>query len=46
MFDSPQTRASLIIRLADGRDARSWGQFVEIYAPLVFQFARPGGLQS
>jgi hypothetical protein len=46
MLDSPQTRASLIIRLADGRDARSWGQFVEIYAPLVFQFARRRGLQE
>ena len=46
MTDSPPTRGSLILRLADGRDARSWAQFVDIYAPLVFQFARRRGLQD
>lgn len=46
MTDPPQTRASLIARLAGGCDARSWAQFVEIYAPLVFQFARRRGLQD
>jgi len=44
--DSPPTRGSLILRLADGLDARAWGQFVDIYAPLVFQFARRRGLQD
>jgi RNA polymerase sigma-70 factor (ECF subfamily) len=46
MSGAPQTRASLIFRLADGRDEHSWGQFVEIYTPLVFQFARRRGLQD
>jgi RNA polymerase sigma-70 factor (ECF subfamily) len=36
----------LILRLADGCDGRSWAQFVDIYAPLVFQFARRRGLQD
>jgi len=44
--DSPPTRGSLILRLADGLDARAWGQFVDIYTPLVFQFARRRGLQD
>lgn len=46
MSPPPSTRASLILRLADGRDAESWGQFVEIYAPLVFQLACRRGLQQ
>src|SRR5262245_32320345 len=46
MTEQHQTRGSLIVRLADGRDARDWEQFVEIYAPLVFHFARRRGLQE
>jgi len=46
MTEQQQTRASLIVRLADGRDERAWSQFVEIYAPLVFHFARRRGLQE
>ena len=46
MTEQYQTRGSLIVRLADGRDARDWEEFVEIYAPLVFHFARRRGLQE
>lgn len=46
MIEQHQTRGSLIVRLADGRDARDWEEFVEIYAPLVFRFARRRGLQE
>ena len=46
MSDSPHTRGSLILRLAAGGDSRAWDRFVEIYAPLVFQFARRRGLQD
>jgi RNA polymerase sigma factor (sigma-70 family) len=46
MSDTPHTRGSLILRLAGGRDSRAWDQFVEIYAPLVFQLACRRGLQD
>src|SRR5918912_3073590 len=46
MTDSPTTQASLLVRLADARDADAWGQFVELYAPPVYAFARRHGLQD
>ena len=46
MADSPTTRPSLLVRLRDPRDALAWSQFVEIYAPLVYGFARKHGLQD
>jgi RNA polymerase sigma-70 factor (ECF subfamily) len=46
MSDSPATRLSLLVRLRDARDDRAWAQFVELYAPLVFGFARKHGLQE
>ncbi len=46
MIDSPATRASLLVRIRDPRDALAWSQFVEIYAPLVYGFARKHGLQD
>lgn len=41
----PETRASLILRLADAADAQAWDDFVQIYAPLVYRLARRHGLQ-
>ncbi|HLJ92651.1 MAG TPA: sigma-70 family RNA polymerase sigma factor [Gemmataceae bacterium] len=46
MDESPLTRPSLLVRLRDARDERAWSQFVEIYAPLVYGFARKHGLQD
>jgi RNA polymerase sigma-70 factor (ECF subfamily) len=46
MSDAPATRLSLLVRLRDARDDGAWSQFVEIYAPLVFGFARKHGLQE
>jgi RNA polymerase sigma-70 factor (ECF subfamily) len=46
MSDAPATRLSLLVRLCDARDDGAWSQFVEIYAPLVFSFARKHGLQD
>jgi RNA polymerase sigma factor (sigma-70 family) len=46
MADSPITRPSLLVRLRDVRDERAWSQFVDIYAPLVYGFARKHGLQD
>ena len=46
MSDSPATRLSLLVRLCDARDDGAWSQFVELYAPLVYGFARKHGLQD
>ena len=46
MSESPITRPSLLVRLRDAQDELAWSQFVEIYAPLVYGFARKHGLQD
>src|SRR5262249_33591550 len=40
------TRVSLLVRLRDAHDARAWGEFVDLYAPLVYRLARRHGLQD
>jgi RNA polymerase sigma factor (sigma-70 family) len=46
MSTSPQTRPSLLIRIRDAQDAIAWGEFIEIYAPLIHAYARTRGLQD
>lgn len=46
MSETPATRLSLLVRLRDARDDGAWAQFVELYAPLVYGFARKHGLQD
>ncbi len=46
MREAPRTRPSLLVRLRDGRDQQAWSQFVDLYAPLVYRFARRRGLQD
>ncbi len=46
MGDSPATRASLLVRLRDPRDGQAWGEFVDLYAPLVYRFGCKQGLQD
>jgi len=46
MADFPPTRASLLLRLRDPRDEAAWTQFVDLYAPLVYGYARKQGLQD
>jgi RNA polymerase sigma factor (sigma-70 family) len=46
MLDAPLTRASLLVRIRDGRDQDAWQQFVDLYAPVVYGFARKRGLQD
>jgi RNA polymerase sigma-70 factor (ECF subfamily) len=46
MVDIPPTRASLLVRLRDPRDESAWSQFVDIYAPVVYGYARKQGLQD
>jgi RNA polymerase sigma-70 factor (ECF subfamily) len=46
MNNSPDTRASLLVRLRRHDDAEAWNEFVEIYQPLVFRMAERCGLQD
>jgi RNA polymerase sigma factor (sigma-70 family) len=46
MPESPVTRASLLVRLRDGGDADAWEEFVHLYAPVIYGFARKRGLQD
>src|SRR3984957_4560319 len=46
MQESPATRASLLVRLRDGGDAEAWREFVHLYAPVIYGFARKRGLQD
>lgn len=46
MADTPETRASLLVRIRDPRDERAWAEFAAIYAPLVRRLARARGLQE
>jgi RNA polymerase sigma-70 factor (ECF subfamily) len=46
MAEIPPTRASLLVRLRDPRDAAAWGEFVDLYAPLIYHYARKQGLQD
>src|SRR5262245_17217447 len=40
MPDWPTTRVTLLDRLRDPRDQDAWTEFVALYGPLVFHFAR------
>jgi RNA polymerase sigma-70 factor (ECF subfamily) len=46
MADIPPTRASLLLRLRDPRDAAAWAEFVGLYGPLVYGYLRKQGLQD
>jgi RNA polymerase sigma factor (sigma-70 family) len=46
MAEFPPTRASLLVRLRDPRDGEAWRQFVDLYTPLVYWYARQQGLQD
>jgi RNA polymerase sigma-70 factor (ECF subfamily) len=42
----PTTRASLLLRLRDPGDNEAWRQFVQLYAPVVYAYARQRQLQD
>lgn len=44
--DSPVTRASLLVRLRDHGDHSAWNEFVDVYGPMIYGFARKRGLQD
>ncbi len=46
MPETPLTQPSLLVRLRDARDERAWSQFVDLYATLLYDYARRHGLQD
>jgi RNA polymerase sigma-70 factor (ECF subfamily) len=42
----PTTRRSLVLRLRNSDDEAAWGEFIELYEPLVYRLARNKGLQD
>jgi RNA polymerase sigma-70 factor (ECF subfamily) len=46
MAELPITRASLLVRIRDNQDQEAWRHFVQIYAPVVYGYARERGLQD
>jgi RNA polymerase sigma factor (sigma-70 family) len=46
MNSTPETRASLLIRVRDPADQSAWHEFVEIYRPVILRMARAKGLQE
>jgi RNA polymerase sigma factor (sigma-70 family) len=46
MAELPSTRPSLLVRIRDLQDQEAWREFVEIYGPVVYGFARKRGLQE
>jgi RNA polymerase sigma-70 factor (ECF subfamily) len=46
MGDPVSTRPSLLLRVRDPGDRDAWSQFVELYGPLIYQFARRRRLQD
>ena len=46
MQPSPETRASLLVRIRDGGDREAWQRFVDLYGPLIYGLGRKHGLQD
>src|SRR5438552_1670625 len=46
MDQLPITRVSLLVRLRDDGDPQAWTDFIGVYAPVVYGFARKRGLQD
>lgn len=46
MYNAPETRLSLLLRLGDLADEQAWCEFLDIYQPLVLQMAQRQGLQE
>jgi len=44
--DSPLTRVSLLVRLRDTSNQDAWQEFMSLYGPMVYGFARQRGLQD
>lgn len=46
MPEPPATRLTLLARIKDGQDVEAWREFVAIYGPVIYRFARHRGLQD
>jgi RNA polymerase sigma-70 factor (ECF subfamily) len=46
MAELPITRPSLLVRIRDLQDHQAWSEFVDLYGPVVYAFARRRGLQE
>jgi RNA polymerase sigma-70 factor (ECF subfamily) len=46
MNQSPETRPSLLLRIRNASDRIAWGDFVEIYAPLIHSYVLTRGVQD
>jgi RNA polymerase sigma-70 factor (ECF subfamily) len=46
MLQAPPTSPTLLFRLRSEHDEEAWREFVEFYAPAVFQLCRQRGLQD
>lgn len=46
MAEIPPTQASLLVRLRDPHDEAAWREFVALYAPVIYGYARRQGLQD
>src|SRR6187455_1632302 len=44
--DSPLTRASLLVQLRSGSNHVAWQEFLNLYGPVIYGFARKRGLQD
>lgn len=45
MNHSPETRLTLIEKIRNPADVQAWGEFIEIYEPLIIETCRRKGLQ-
>ena len=45
MVSFPDTRVSLILRIADAQNAKAWEEFARSYQPVVYRLARRRGFQ-
>jgi RNA polymerase sigma factor (sigma-70 family) len=43
---SPATRPTLLLKIRDPNDRRSWGEFVDLYMPLLHAYAMKRGMQD
>ncbi|MCA9127217.1 MAG: sigma-70 family RNA polymerase sigma factor [Planctomycetales bacterium] len=43
-MSSHNTRTSLLIRIKDPRNTQAWAEFHDLYAPLLYRYARARGL--
>jgi RNA polymerase sigma factor (sigma-70 family) len=44
--EAPITRASLLVQIRDGTNHAAWQEFVDLYGPVIYGFARKRGLQD